>query len=238
MQLLPGLYQVGGSLNGCTWLGGYGNYEDANVYAVDTGQGLVLFDSGNGETLPQIDANLRRWNFCLKDVIACLVTHAHMDHAGGCAGLQARGAALYAHEKAALSMARGDEGCAGYLYHRAFPRCRVDHPLQGGESLCIGGLTIEALAFPGHSAGCMAYRFRWQDFTVVVSGDIIGTLLDGYFGWSGSWDFDRGVYLKSLAAFAKLDMDIMLPGHGLVYWGKPQVRVEDALNVALMEWRK
>jgi hypothetical protein len=29
----------------------------------------------------------------------------------------------------------------------------------------------------------------------------------------------------------------MLPGHGLVYYGKPRQRVEQALNEALVQWR-
>jgi len=61
--------------------------------------------------------------------------------------------------------------------------------------------------------------------------------LDGYHGWSGSIDFDKSKYLESLKKFAKIDTDIMLPGHGLIYFHKPRRRVEEALNLALIEWR-
>jgi glyoxylase-like metal-dependent hydrolase (beta-lactamase superfamily II) len=72
---------------------------------------------------------------------------------------------------------------------------------------------------------------------VVVSGDIIGTLLDGYFGWNGSVDFDKVAYLRSLRDFARFDSDIMLPGHGMIYFHTPRRRVEQALNEALCQWR-
>jgi len=72
---------------------------------------------------------------------------------------------------------------------------------------------------------------------MVVSGDVIGTLLVGEFGWSGSIDFNREVYLQSLKRFAKVESDIMLPGHGLIYFHQPKRRVEEALNIALIEWR-
>jgi hypothetical protein len=34
-----------------------------------------------------------------------------------------------------------------------------------------------------------------------------------------------------------METDIMLPGHGMIYFHKPRVRVEEALNSALMQWR-
>ncbi|MFP6597435.1 MAG: hypothetical protein VCC01_08260, partial [Candidatus Hydrogenedentota bacterium] len=82
------------------------------------------------------------------------------------------------------------------------------------------------------------YKFDHEDKRVVVSGDLIGTLLDGDFGWSGSIDFDREIYLQSLQRFAKVDLDIMLPGHGMVYFHEPRRRAEQVLNAALKEWRQ
>ena len=83
----------------------------------------------------------------------------------------------------------------------------------------------------------MAYAFEHQGEQVVVSGDVIGTLLDGYFGWGGSIDFDKKKYLQSLIRFAQFDSDLMLPGHGLIYFHKPRRRVEQALDQALSQWR-
>ena len=70
-----------------------------------------------------------------------------------------------------------------------------------------------------------------------MSGDVIGTLLDGYFGWNGSIDFDKQKYLKSLKRFSGVDSDIMLPGHGMIYFHKPRRRVEQVFNQALCQWR-
>ncbi|NQU54750.1 MAG: hypothetical protein HQ522_19685 [Bacteroidetes bacterium] len=91
--------------------------------------------------------------------------------------------------------------------------------------------------FPVHTMGCTAYSFIHENKHMVVSGDIIGTLLAGDFGWDGSIDFDKKIYTETLRKFAKVDMDIMLPGHGLIYFHKPKWRVEEALNSALIEWR-
>ena len=43
--------------------------------------------------------------------------------------------------------------------------------------------------------------------------------------------------MESLKRFSKIDTDLMLPGHGLIYFHEPRRRVEQALNSALMQWR-
>jgi len=46
MQIRKNLYQISGSLNGVTWTGTDANYEDANAYLLDTGEGghgLIYF---------------------------------------------------------------------------------------------------------------------------------------------------------------------------------------------------
>ncbi len=237
MQIRGGLYQLSGSLNGLSWCGGYGNYEDCNVYLLRGEGGYILFDCGCGETWEQLDANMRYWGIDPAEIRACFLTHAHLDHSGAAHLLAERGIALYAHEQTAQALASGDERCAGYLYHKRFTPCRVDYPMRDGDTVSVCGVEIRLMHCPGHTAGCSAFLFCHEGARVVVSGDIIGTLLDGFSGWDGSIDFDRQVYLKSLQAFAKVDSDLMLPGHGMVYFHEPKRRVEDALCLALSNWR-
>lgn len=237
MQLLHNLYQVGGDLNGVTWAGVDAGYEDGNSYILETSDGLILFDCGCGDTLNQIFANMKYWDLNPGEIKACFLTHAHFDHAAGAHLLRDRGVPLHAHANTAEAIAAGDERCCGYLYHKTFQSCEIDHVLEDGDTVEMCGVSIEVMHVPGHSMGCTAYHFTHEGKRVVVSGDLIGTLLAGDFGWSGSIDFDREVYLRSLQLFAKVDSDIMLPGHGMVYFHEPKRRVEQVLNVALMEWR-
>lgn len=237
MQILRGLYQVGGDLNGITWAGVDAAYEDCNTYVLEAPEGLLMFDCGCGETLDQIFANMAYWGLRPEDVKACILTHPHFDHTAAAHLLKARGVSLWAHENTADAMRSGDERCCGYLYHKTYTPCDVDHTVQDGERVTVLGLDMEVMHLPGHSMGCTAYFFNREGKRVVVSGDVIGTLLAGDFGWSGSIDFDRPTYLESLKRFARVDSDIMLPGHGMVYFHKPRRRVEQALNSALMEWR-
>ncbi len=237
MQLMRDVYQVGGDLNGITWVGVDAGFDDANTYVLDTGQGLVLFDCGCGDSWPQIVANMRYWSLNADDIRYCVLTHPHLDHAGAAHLLKEQGAQLVAHANTAKAVAAGDERCCGYLYHKTFTPCEVDIIVEDGQRLDLLGKTIEVMHLPGHSMGCTAYFFSHEGKRLVVSGDVIGTLLCGHFGWDGSIDFNKPVYIESLRRFAREDTDMMLSGHGLVYCHKPRRRVEEVLNEALIQWR-
>jgi len=196
-----------------------------------------MFDCGCGDTLNQIFDNMRYWDLSPDDIKVCMLTHPHYDHAGGGHMLKKRGVKFIAIRETADSVSAGDERCCGYLYHKIFTPFAVDQIITDGETINILGLDITVMHLPGHSMGCTAFSFLWEQKHMVISGDVIGTLLGGDFGWSGSIDFNKTIYTESLRKFAKVDMDMMLPGHGLIYFHKPRRRVEEALNSALMLWR-
>jgi glyoxylase-like metal-dependent hydrolase (beta-lactamase superfamily II) len=237
MQVRKNLYQVSGSLNGITWTGTDTNFDDANVYVLDTGSGLILFDCGNGETWSQIEDNMKYWGLNPDNIKACFLTHGHIDHAGASAMLSAKGIKIYAHKETAEAVMFADERCCGFFYHKIMTPCSKIISIEDGENVNICNTLIKVKHYPGHTQGCTAFVFEHEKETIVVSGDIIGTLLVGHFGWDGSIDFDKKVYTESLLRFSKLDTDIMLPGHGLIYFHKPRRRVEEVLGQALSLWR-
>ena len=237
MQILKNLYQVSGDVNGITWAGEDAGFNDGNSYILKTAEGLIMFDSGSGDTMDQIFNNMKYWGLSPDDILYCLLTHPHYDHAGGAHLLKKRGVELIAGKETADAVAKGDERCCGYLYHKTFQPVTVDRIIDDGETLQIGGYEIKSMHLPGHTMGCTAYFFEHENKRIVVSGDVIGTLLVGDFGWDGSIDFNKQVYMESLKRFAKIDTDIMLPGHGLIYFHQPRRRVEESLNSALMQWR-
>lgn len=237
MQILKNLFQVGGDLNGITFDEKGALWNDGNSYVLKTPEGLIMFDCGCGDTIDQIFSNMEYWGLSIDDVKYCLLTHPHYDHAGGAHFLKKRGIKLIAIQETAEAISAGDERCCGYLYHKKFTPVKVDQIVSDGEILDILGVFLEVGHFPGHSMGCTAFLFDHEQKRIAISGDIIGTLLAGDFGWSGSIDFNKEIYTDSLKKFAKVEMDIMLSGHGLLYFHKPQWRVEEALNSALMEWR-
>ena len=238
MQILKGLYQLGGDLNGLTWAGVDAGYEDGNTYLLQGPEGSILFDCGCGDTWEQLERHIGYWGLSMDSIRACLLTHPHLDHAGAAANLQRRGIPIHAHRETAEAVAAGDARCAGFLYHKRFETFQVDRMVEDGSTVKVAGIDIDVFHLPGHSRGCTAYRFVHEGKRILISGDVIGTLLAGDFGWSGSIDFDRETYLQSLLRMAEIDMDIMLPGHGMIYFHEPKRRVESVLNQALMQWRQ
>jgi len=237
MQILKNLYQISGDVNGITWAGEDAGFNDCNTYVLKTDDGLILFDSGSGDTMDQIFNNMKYWDLNPDDIHYCFLTHAHYDHAGGAHILKKRGVELISIEETADAVSKGDDRCCGYLYHQTIQPVIVDRIVGDRENIEIFGYSFEVMHLPGHTMGCTAYLFRHEEKRIVVSGDVIGTLLVGDFGWDGSIDFNKQVYMESLKRFAKVDSDIMLPGHGLIYFHKPRRRVEQVLNSALIQWR-
>jgi metallo-beta-lactamase class B len=237
MQILKGLYQVGGDINGITFDQPGAIWNDANSYVLETPQGLIMFDCGCGDTIDQIFENMRYWGLSPDQVKYCFLTHPHLDHAGGAYILKKMGVEILGIEQTASAVAAADERCCGYLYHKTFNPVTVDHILYDGQKLTKLGVEIGVMHLPGHSMACTAFDFMLGTKKVVISGDVIGTLLVGDFGWSGSIDFDKKIYTESLRKFSRVDMDVMVPGHGMVCFHKPRHRVEQALNAALIQWR-
>ncbi len=237
MQILKNLYQVSGDLNGITFDVIGAQWNDANSYVLKTDSGLIMFDCGNGDTMDQIFDNMQYWDLSPDDIKYCLLTHSHMDHTGGAHLIKKLGVKLISIKETADAVAAADERCCGYLYHKKMTPVTVDRIVSDGEEFNLLGVSVRVGHYPGHSMGCTAYSFTHERKSIVVSGDIIGTLLAGDFGWDGSIDFDKMKYIESLRKFAKVEMDMMLPGHGLIYFHKPQWRVEESLNSALMQWR-
>jgi metallo-beta-lactamase class B len=237
MKIRKNLYQVGGDQNGITWAGVDAGFEDGNSYILATPEGLIMFDCGCGETLGQIFDNMQYWELDPQDIRYCLITHSHFDHAAGAHLLKERGIPLLAHEIAADAIEAGDERCCGYLYHKTFVPCTIDRRLHDGEVLELCGVRFEVVHLPGRSMGCTAFLFEHEGKRILISGDVIGTLNVGDFGWNGSIDFDKKIYLESLKRLARMDTDLMLPGHGPIYFHKPRRRAEQALNRALEQWR-
>ncbi len=237
MQLLKNIYQVGGDINGITFDQPGAIWNDANSYIIKTEQGLVMIDCGCGDTMNQIFDNMRYWGLSPDDIRYLVLTHPHLDHAGGAHILKKSGVKLIAIGETAAAVACGDERCCGYLYHKIFQPVEVDQLVEDGKTITLLGITFSVMHLPGHSMGCTAYFLDWDGKKVVFSGDVIGTLMVGNFGWNGSIDFNKQLYIESLRKFSKIDTDVMIPGHGMTSFYKPRHRVEEVLNIALMEWR-
>ena len=127
---------------------------------ITTPKGHVLIDGVVPQSAPQIAANVAKLGYQMTDVKYLLNSHAHMDHAGGLAGLKMRsGAKMVASAADKPYLEAGDIG-HGPTGGVKFPPVRVDQIIGDGEQLTLGSTTLTAHLTPGHSPGCTSWSLQ------------------------------------------------------------------------------
>jgi len=187
---------------------------EVTSFLVTTPKGHILLDAGMQATAPQIERNIERLGFRLRDVKILLSSHAHYDHAGGLAELQrATGARLYAGAGDVAQLARGGTDDPQFGDKYPFPPVQVDHALHDGERITLGGVTVVAHATPGHTRGCTTYSLHTAGHDVVFLGS---PTVPGPYRIVGNPLYPDAVadYRKHFAVLKALPCDVMLGAHG------------------------
>jgi glyoxylase-like metal-dependent hydrolase (beta-lactamase superfamily II) len=152
--------------------------------AVETDEGLVLFDTGPESTFDNVAAELHKVGFAATDVRHVFISHIHFDHAGAAWRFAELGATIYVHPRGAPHLLDprkliesatrifGDD--MEKLWGRVAPvpegRLRV---LQDMDVVNAGPLQVRAIATPGHASHHHVYH--WEDN--LFGGDIAGVRL-------------------------------------------------------------
>lgn len=136
-----------------------------SAWLITDPKGHILIDGVVPQSAPQIARNIEQLGFHVRDVRYLLNSHAHIDHAGGLAGLKQRtGAIMVASAADKPFLEAGDIG-HGPTKGEAFPPVRVDRVIADGETVRVGETILTARLTPGHSPGCTSWTMdaRGQD---------------------------------------------------------------------------
>jgi glyoxylase-like metal-dependent hydrolase (beta-lactamase superfamily II) len=155
------------------------------VTAVETRDGVALFDAGPESTLDNVANEVRTLGFAPEEVRHVFVSHIHFDHAGAAWRFAELGATVYVHPRGAphlldperlVNSARrlfGDE--MERLWGRVAPvpadRLRV---LENDEVVRLGSLDVRAIETPGHASHHHVYQWEENIFGGDVAGVRIG----------------------------------------------------------------
>lgn len=191
----------------------YVGTEALGAFLVATPEGHVLIDGALPESADQIAANIRRLGFRVEDVKYLLISHAHLDHAGGLARLkELSGAKLLA---SAGDTPELESGKVTYRDSWDFPAVKVDRVVRDGEQFSIGGTTMTAHVTPGHTKGCTSWRARVEhdkrpiEMIFACSLTVAGQPLVGDSGYpSAAADFR-----ESFAKLKRLEADVYVTFH-------------------------
>jgi glyoxylase-like metal-dependent hydrolase (beta-lactamase superfamily II) len=198
-----------------------GDEDDCNVYAIETAEGAVLVDAGVGRSLDRLLAQAHEDGVDLREPRALLLTHAHLDHAGGAALWRERsGLEVVASAETARRLEQADEDSIALPQarragmYRASDRlleCRVDRVVRDGDRFVIGEASFSVLATPGHSADHVAYLVELDGWTGLVAGDLI--FPGGAVALLNTHDCSLQVLAQSLERLRDLSFDGLLAGH-------------------------
>lgn len=219
MEIAPGIHSLSQSEGG-----------HIHAFLLDDGtRNLILIDTLWDTDGGHVVEYLRGIDRPVTDLKHIILTHAHRSHLGGLAALKRLSdATVYGHEWEADIIA-GDRKAQAvsliptrplltYLPTYKFqaglavgvgkhPPCPVDETVADRDR--IGPLHV--LHAPGHTPGHLA--FYWPERQALFAGDAICTWPTFAAGWP-ALNLNPRQNLRSIAAMAELDAEIVAVGHG------------------------
>lgn len=208
-QVSPRTWYVAGQ----NWVG---------CWLIDTGDGLLLIDTGISESLYLLVDSLAQLGRRPQEIRKILISHAHFDHCGGAA-------ALHALTGAPIWMSREDaKFLAECPAETMFPECGAhiqpfvpDAFYSDDAPVTQGDIAVHTLLTPGHTIGCTS--FFWQErnpvtgaaYTVAMHGGVgANTMNDHYYATSRYLTPAlRTRFLADAEKLKAIHVDIALPSH-------------------------
>jgi metallo-beta-lactamase class B len=150
-KLFDNLYYVGNS------------FLEVGVFIVKTSAGLIIIDAGSDLVAKDgthdcaiMEDLMTKAGLKFADVKMILISHEHIDHYGCATRWQDK-----TQPRALLAMSRiGWDNLRSWPSRMAFggtrPK-RIDMHLFDGQQIHLGDTTIQIVATPGHSMGCMSF---------------------------------------------------------------------------------
>ena len=177
-------------------------------HVIDTGDGLIMIDTGYPETGEVILESMEAMGLDIKDLKIILHSHGHYDHVGSTKMLKAlSGAETYIHPADRV-----------YLLEKYNADWEPDHDLYDGQIIRLGNTEILCKHTPGHTAGVMSFFFDLTHNGKTYRAGTYGGAGVRQVGkdWLERWDlstYSRKDFFESIAMLKKERVDVFFGNH-------------------------
>jgi metallo-beta-lactamase class B len=188
-------------------------------FLITTPQGDILINPDYEESVPLIRTSVEKLGFRFSDIKIILISHAHDDHAAGCAlAKKLTGAKLMVMDADVAEIESG--GANDFQYRQHWTPVKVDRILHDGDKVQLGATTLIAYLTPGHTKGCTTWTTEIHDGGHLYHVVIVGSpnVNPGY-KLVGNKRYPQiaADYEKTFRVLASLPCDIFLGAHGVYY---------------------
>ena len=188
-------------------------------FLITTPQGHILINPDFEQSVPLIKQSTEKLGFRFFDIKIILISHAHDDHAAGCAlAKKMTGAKLMVMDADVPIIESG--GAGEFQYQSHWAPAKVDRTLHDGDRVTLGGTALVAHLTAGHTKGCTTWALDVPSESRVYHVVIVGSpnVNDGYkLVHNTKYPTIAADYEKSFRTLAALPCDIFLGAHGAYY---------------------
>lgn len=189
------------------------------VYLVHDAGEWLLIDIGFEDTAEEIIEMIRQMDFALANCKYLVATHADVDHIQGLKRAKELlpNAVIVGHPECRRLLAEGDRivtyaEIVAQKISIDLPAIHIEQTINEGDTLKLGGLSLDVWNTPGHTGSQLAFRLG----DLLFSGDNI--FRDGCVGnIDAHHGSDLPAFIKSLERIRDSDVKWLLPSHGPIF---------------------
>lgn len=206
-RMLDNVYFVGG--------------KEVSVHIIDTGDGLIMIDTGYPHMRERILENIRAQGLDIGRVRIILHSHGHYDHFGSTLAYQKMsGAKTYISriDNEIVNGHRHELSCMREELAKELQPFDCDVLLDDGDVVELGDTRIRCKLCPGHTEGVMAFFFETVDrgrrLTCAMHGGVgVNSMKLEYLNRHGLPVSLRDTFREGLHRLASEHVDVVLGNH-------------------------
>lgn len=189
-------------------------------HLIDTGDGLILIDSGYLGTAHLLVDSIWRIGFDPADIKIILHTHGHSDHFGASSEFARMYGCKLAISRIDADLVRRNAvgGCIGGSLHPLAKAPEFDMLLEDGDTVELGNVRIRCVLSPGHTEGVLSLFFDTEyqgiSYSVGLFGGAGTNALTLPYLYKNDYPEDLpNTMLKTIDMLGDLSVDIHLGNH-------------------------